>query len=58
MEIHDLGGQRYSFVFYHVLGMKKVIEGGLWTFEKNLPVYHNLDENKDPHRVPLSKTDM
>lgn len=40
MEIHDLGVYRYSFVFYHVLDMKKVLNGGPWTFEQNLLVYH------------------
>lgn len=25
MEVHDIGGYRYSFVFYHVLDVKKVI---------------------------------
>lgn len=28
MEIHDLGGHRYSFVFYHMLDMQKVLDGG------------------------------
>lgn len=28
VEIHDLGGQRYSFVFFHVLDLQKVLEGG------------------------------
>lgn len=28
MEIHDLGGQRYSFVFYHKLDLQKVLDGG------------------------------
>lgn len=58
MEVHDLGGQRYSFVFYHVLDMKKVIEGGPWTFEQNLLVYHKLNANEDPHIVQLNKMDI
>lgn len=44
VEIHDLGGQRYSFVFYHVLDMQKVIEGGSWTFEQNILMFHRLAE--------------
>lgn len=51
MEIHDLGGQRYSFIFYHILDIQKVIEGGPWSFKQNLLVFHKLDENEDPHLV-------
>lgn len=58
MEIHDIGGHRYSFVFFHVLDLKKVIEGGPWTFEQNLLIYHKLGEKEDPHLVPLNQTDM
>lgn len=36
VEIHDLGGQRYSFVFFHVLDLQKVLDGGPWTFEQGL----------------------
>lgn len=28
MEVHDLGGMRYSFVFYHKMDLQKVIDGG------------------------------
>lgn len=28
MEVHDIGGHRYSFVFYHKLDLQKVLEGG------------------------------
>lgn len=42
MEVHDIGGYRYSFVFYHILDLKKVIEGGPWSFEQNMLVYHQV----------------
>lgn len=58
VEIHDLGGQRFSFVFFHVFDLQKVIEGGPWTFEQNLLVYHKLEEGEDPHLVPLHKMDI
>lgn len=28
MELHDLDVQRYSLVFYHILGLQKVLDGG------------------------------
>ncbi|XP_074327202.1 uncharacterized protein LOC141665116 [Apium graveolens] len=58
VEIHDLGGQRYSFVFYHVLDLQKVMEGGPWTFEQNLLILHQLVESENPHQVPFNKMDM
>lgn len=39
MEIHDIGGYQYSFVFYHPLDLQKILDGGPWTFEQNLLVY-------------------
>lgn len=58
MEIYDLGGYRYSFVFYHVLDMKKVVEGGSWTFKQSLLVYRPLMENEDPHVQKLNEVDI
>lgn len=58
MEVHDIGGYRYSFVFYHVLDVKKVIEGGPWSFEQNLLIYHELSDKEDPHLVKLNKMDI
>ncbi|XP_074374021.1 uncharacterized protein LOC141714399 [Apium graveolens] len=55
VEIHDLGGQRYSFVFYHVLDMEKVVEGGPWTFEQSLLILHKLGETEDVNTVALNK---
>lgn len=49
---------RYSFVFYHILDMQKVLEGGPWTFEQSLLVYQCLKDNEDPHTVRLNTTDI
>lgn len=58
MDVLDLGEQRYSFVFYHILDMQKVLDGGPWTFEQNLLVYHWLKEGEVPHSVPLNTIDI
>lgn len=34
------------------------MDGGPWTFEQNLLVYHKLKENEDPHLVKLSSIDI
>ncbi|XP_074327914.1 uncharacterized protein LOC141665829 [Apium graveolens] len=58
MEIHDLGNHRYSFMFFHKLDLQKVIEGGPWTFGQCLLVYHILEDNENPHTVPLKNMDI
>lgn len=58
VEIHDLGGQRYSFVFYHVLDMEKVVEEGPWTFEQSLLITHKLGETEDANTMDLNKMDI
>lgn len=58
MEIHHIGNQRYSFVFFHVLDRQKVLEGGSWTFEQSLLGYHCLKDNEDPQVVQLNNMDI
>lgn len=43
MKIHDLDGQRYFFLFFHVLDLQMVIDGGIWTFEQSLLIYNKLE---------------
>lgn len=58
MEIHDIGGYRYSFVFFHIMDLRKVIEGGPWSFEQNLLVYHKMQEMEDAHQVVLNEVEV
>ncbi|XP_074323064.1 uncharacterized protein LOC141660008 [Apium graveolens] len=58
VEIHNLGAQRYSFVFYHILDLQKVLDGGPWTFEQSLLIYHQLKEGENPQAVDLNKVEM
>lgn len=58
MEIHDLGGGRYSFVFYHIMDLKKVVEGGPWSFEQANLVFHQLEKSEDPYRVALQDMEI
>ncbi|XP_074344595.1 uncharacterized protein LOC141683745 [Apium graveolens] len=57
-EVHDLGNYRYSFIFFHILDLQKVIEGGPWSFEQSMHVCHRLSENEDPHSIPLQDVDI
>lgn len=40
------------------MDLQKVVEGGPWTFEQNLPVYHRLLDTEDPHMVKLNEIDI
>lgn len=58
MEVHDLGGYKFSFVFYHIMDLRKVIEGGPWSFEQNMLVYKQMKETDDPQLVTLNEVDI
>lgn len=58
MEVHDLGGFRYSFVFFHKLDLQKVIDGGPWSFEQAMLIVHQLKDREDPHTVKLQEFEI
>lgn len=58
MEVYDMGGMRYSFVFFHTLDMQKVLDGGPWSFEQAMLVLHQVKKGEDPLIVPLNQIDM
>lgn len=58
VEIHDIGNHRYTFVFYHVLDVQKVVEGGPWSFEQSPLICHKLEPMEDANAVPLNKMDI
>ncbi|KAL8108439.1 hypothetical protein AgCh_024775 [Apium graveolens] len=58
VEIHDIGGYRYSFVFYHVMDLKKVLEGGPWSFEQNMLIYKQQNEGEDPQGMELKEMEI
>lgn len=58
VKIHDLGGMWYSIVFYHPLDLRKVVEGGHWSFEQGMLVYKQIAGEEDPQVVPLNEADI
>lgn len=58
MKVHDIGGMRYSFIFYHKMDVQKVIEGGPWSFEQATLVLHELKVGEDPGAVQLNGVEM
>lgn len=58
MEIHDIGGYKYSFVFYHIMDLRKVLEGGPWSFEQNMLVYKQVNETEDLQTMELNEVEI
>lgn len=58
MEVHDIGGYKYSFVFYHVMDLRKIMEEGPWSFEQNMLVSHKMQDMEDVHQVPLNEVNI
>lgn len=58
MEIHDIGGYKYSFVFYHIMDVRKVVEGGPWSFEQNMLIYKQVTEMEDLQVVDLNEVEI
>ncbi|XP_074346769.1 uncharacterized protein LOC141685575 [Apium graveolens] len=58
MEVFELGGDRFSFVFYHVMDLQKVIDGGPWSFEQSPLVLQRLGEGEDPKEIKLNKMEI
>ncbi|XP_074327899.1 uncharacterized protein LOC141665815 [Apium graveolens] len=58
MKVHDIGGLRYSFVFFHKMDVQKVLEGGPWSFEQATLVLHQLVTREDPSAVKLQDVEM
>lgn len=58
MEVHDIGDFKYSFVFYHIMDLHKVLEGGPWSFEQNMLVYSRVNGVEEAQNVDLSEMDI
>ncbi|XVF67588.1 hypothetical protein PTKIN_Ptkin10aG0133100 [Pterospermum kingtungense] len=57
VSMKDLGDQRYMFQFFHTVDLKRVLEGGPWTFDSHLLILHQLKPGEIPNRVPLNFVD-
>lgn len=43
MEVHDMGGLRFCFAFFHPLDLQKVVNGGPWSFEQAMLVHRQVE---------------
>ncbi|KAL8089958.1 hypothetical protein AgCh_039427 [Apium graveolens] len=58
MEVHDIEGYKFSFIFYHIMDLRNVIDGGPGSFKQNMLIYKQVQELEDPHTVLLKEADV
>lgn len=58
MEVHVMGGLRFSFIFFHMMDVRKVIEGGPWSFEQAMLVFRQVLPGEDPVLIPLNEVEL
>ncbi|KAL0387845.1 UNVERIFIED_CONTAM: hypothetical protein Sradi_2666300 [Sesamum radiatum] len=56
LEFRLIEDGRILFKFEHTLDRRRVLEGELWAFEKNLLILRSIEENDNPARVELTWT--
>ncbi|KAL8456798.1 hypothetical protein ACS0TY_034875 [Phlomoides rotata] len=55
VSIKPIGEGRFMFQFYHLLDVKRILEGSPWSFNNHPLVLHALIRGEHPLRVPLNK---
>ena len=56
--ISELDNQRYIFKFFHVVGLKRVLAGGPWTYDNHLLILHWIQPGECPNQIPLNSIDI
>lgn len=51
--VKELSNSIYVFQFYHYRDLKKVVDGGPWTYDNHLLILHQLKPGENPLKVPL-----
>lgn len=53
--IKEIGHGRIMCQFYHALDVKRILDGGSWTFGNQPLLVHKLKLEENPRTVPLTK---
>ncbi|XP_075486072.1 uncharacterized protein LOC142525628 [Primulina tabacum] len=51
--IREIGFKRFIFQLYHAIDLRRIMDGGPWTFDNNLLLLHHLKHEEQPLQVPL-----
>ncbi|KAL8499912.1 hypothetical protein ACS0TY_019793 [Phlomoides rotata] len=55
IDIKDIGNGRILFQFFHVIDLRRVLDGCPWSFGGFPLIVHQLTVGEIPHYVPLNK---
>lgn len=58
VNIKDISPNLFLFQFFHPVDLKRVLEGGPWTFENQLLILHKLNPGDIPSSIPLVLVDF
>ncbi|XVF68232.1 hypothetical protein PTKIN_Ptkin10aG0188700 [Pterospermum kingtungense] len=53
INIKEITPHLFAFQFFHMVDLKRVLEGGPWTFDNHLLLLHSLSPGEIPSQVPL-----
>lgn len=56
--VREVNGSMFFFQFYHSSDLKKVLEGGPWTYDNHLFILHKMKPGDSPTEVPLFYTNF
>lgn len=58
VHIKEVAGGRFVFQFFHFIDVKRVIEGGPWTFDNSPLLIARMEDGVLPTQVPLIHLDI
>lgn len=53
VNIREINTRLYLFQFFHLIDLKRILEGGPWTFDNQLLILHKLKPGDIPTSIPL-----
>ena len=56
--IFELDNQRYIFMFFHVVHLKRVLVGGPWPYDNHLLILHWIQPGEGLNQIPLNSIDI
>ncbi|XP_075479012.1 uncharacterized protein At4g02000-like [Primulina tabacum] len=56
--IKELEGNLYLFQFFHKIDMKRIQEGGPWSFDNHLLILHKLESGEIPSMIAFHEVDF
>ncbi|CAN0880699.1 hypothetical protein LINGRAHAP2_LOCUS13803 [Linum grandiflorum] len=55
VEINELEGRMYLFQCNHILDVRRIIDGGPWSFDDHMLLTHELQQGETPKHVSINR---